>query len=195
MFRNKSDRHMFVSILEDSKQKYGFDLYGYCLLDNDEFWIILNAKRRSISTIMQSISISYALYRDDTKNLFENRYHSDPLYTLEALDEEVSSLKSDIRYESCSYCFYDPKENIPLPFISDIDNDISIREKHSQILNESEFDKLMESLIQTIDIEDDNKESRNTLIKKIYAEYNVTQKQLANYFSLTSSSISKILKS
>ena len=37
LFRNKDDRKEFVSIVKRNKEKFGYDIYGYCLLDDDEF--------------------------------------------------------------------------------------------------------------------------------------------------------------
>ena len=192
LFRDKKDRKEFVSIMKSSKAMYGFDIYAYCLLDEDEFWLILNAKNRSIASIMQSITISYALYRRDAEHLFSNRYNSKPIYNIEELDDEIEMLKSDSRYQSCSYCFYNPTKNIPLPFISLLDEPIEIAQKHQKRLSDDAFVKVVSQSLKTKDVE--KVSDRNLFIKEIYANYNVTQRQLADYFELSISAISKILR-
>ena len=192
LFRDKEDRKEFVSIMKSSKAMYGFDIYAYCLLDEDEFWLILNAKNRSIASIMQSITISYALYRSDVDQLFSNRYNSKPIYNIEELNHEIEMLKSDSRYQSCSYCFYNPTKNIPLPFISLLDEPIEIAQKHQKRLSDDAFVKVVSQSLKTKDVE--KVSDRNLFIKEIYANYNVTQRQLADYFELSISAISKILR-
>ena len=192
LFRDKEDRKEFVSIMKSSKAMYGFDIYAYCLLDEDEFWLILNAKNRSIASIMQSITISYALYRSDVDQLFSNRYNSKPIYNIEELDDEIEMLKSDSRYQSCSYCFYNPTKNIPLPFISLLDEPIEIEQKHQKRLSDDAFVKVVKKSLKTQNVE--TVSDRNLFIKEIYANYNVTQRQLADYFELSISAISKILR-
>ena len=183
IFRDKKDREAFVEILEKSKDKFDFDIYGYCLLDANEFWIILNAKNRSISTIMQSISISYARYRNDVKNLFTRRYKSDPLYSVEAIEKELNELKSDERYKKCSYCFYNPVLNQPYSFISKITPDVKMNRGRLNPLSMDEFEKVVNQYEGT----------RNDIIREVYANYNVTQKQLGDYFEINKSTVSKIL--
>ena len=192
LFRDKNDRQEFVSILKSTKEVYGLDIYAYCLLDDDEFWVILNAKHRSIASIMQSITIKYALYRNDVEKLFSNRYHSKPLYSIEDLEEEISNLKSDPRYAGCSYCFYSPLDETPFPFISLLDEPIQIHQKHLTRLSDEAFIEIVKEKVTDSSIE--SVSTRNEIIQDIYANYNVTQKQLADYFELSNSAISKILR-
>lgn len=192
LFRDKEDRQTFVDILKESKEMYGFELFAYCLLDEDEFWLIINAKNRSIASIMQSITISYALYRSDVENLFSNRYSSKPIFDEASLKKEIDILKSDRRYDSCHYCFYHPLDNIPLPFISLVEKGVKINLSHPKRLDDEACIKLIEKKTKEKPIE--SIEQRNEFIRYMIANYNITQRQLATYFDLSSSSISKILR-
>src|SRR5690554_4372168 len=196
IFRDKSDRSVFVDILESSKDKFGFDLYGYCLLDDDSFWLIINTKSRSIASIMQSISISYALYRDDVKQLFKRRYKSEPIYDIDALNETMEILMSDSRYETCVYCFYDPIQNTPYPFITDVSDDLKIEQKYPKKTDMDTLSQYIESHVQevygSLDILSDLN-IRNDVIKHVYAYLNVTQTQISKYFEISNSLVSKIL--
>lgn len=192
LFRDKEDRQQFVNILQSAKEVYGLDIYAYCLLDANEFWLIINAKHRNISAIMQSITIQYALYRDDVEKLFSTRYHSIPIHSVERLEQEVVELKSDSRYANCAYCFYSPIDMMPYPFISELDDKIEIQTKHLGKLSDYDFVRVVDK--EVIKIEKENVQERNQLIQQIYANHNVTQKQIADYFDISSSAVSKILK-
>lgn len=190
LFRNKDDRKEFVSIVKRNKEKFDYDIYGYCLLDDDEFWLILNTKGRSISSIMKGITISYALYRDDIPNLFTERYKSEPIYSVQRLEAVLNELKSDKRYESCHYCFYHPTLNRPLSFISNVHKNVEIKQVHPTNLTDAEAKELLDQFVGELNL---NLEERNKMIRSIYSKYNVTQKQLGDYFNLSNSTISKIL--
>jgi REP element-mobilizing transposase RayT len=184
IFRNKNDREMFVDILKDTKEKYDFDIYGYCLLDDNAFWLVINSKQRNISAIMQSITISYARYRDDEKGLFIRRYKSEPLYSVKDVELTMEHLKRDVRYKDCPYCFYNPILNQPWPFIAKVDSNIEFLDGNRRGLSYRELEAIIL-----------NREgNRNDIIRFVYQNYNVTQKQLADFYGLTKSSISKILK-
>ncbi len=187
IFRDKKDREEFVSILKATKDILGYDLYAYCLLDDNEFWLILNAKNQNIAKIMQSITIRYALYRKDVENLFASRYKSEPITSIDNLEKEVTRLKSDKRYETCAYCFYHPLEDKPFEFISLLDEPIQINLEHQKRLDDQKVEQILKKKAWK------NVSERNDLIRYAYANYNVSQRQLADYFDLSNSSISKIL--
>lgn len=193
IFRNREDRDAFVAILEKAKLKFGFDIYAYCLLDCDRFWIIMDAKKRNIASIMQSICISYSLYRNHEDNLFKARYFSKPLYDKEGLQEEIESLKSDKRYRNCAYCFYHSLKQEPLPFISVVNEKIVVESQHAQGLEDEEVKYLIDSMLKTSSFDSKDLSQRNAVIKILYAQHNLTQKQLAQYFGLSVSSVSKII--
>ena len=190
IFRNQKDREMFVEIIQKAKVKFGFDLYGYCLLDNNAFWLIIDVKKRSLATIMQSICISYALYREDETKLFKNRYLSKPLYDFSELEDELQNLQSDRRYKQNSFCYFDPKTNQPHAFIAMFNPHMSVEKIHATHFdNDGAYQKIQK----LSDSNFDSIEQRNNKIKELYANYNFTQKQLADYFKLSVSSVSKIL--
>ena len=190
LFQDKQDKLVVRDILEKSKHKYGFDIYAFCLLDDDAFWIILDAKKRSISRIMQSICISYSLYKEEDHQLFHTRYQSKPLYSSQQLKNELDSLKEDKRYEMGSYCYINPMTLKPFEFVSDVKDSIEVQTSFAKRLSDQQaldvFEKYGANLVVEL-------EERNELIRKLYAKYNVSQKQLANYFGVSSSMISKIV--
>ena len=71
------------------------------------------------------------MYRDDVKQLFKRRYKSDPIYDIDSLNDTMETLMSGPCYEACGYCFYDPTQNTPYPFITDVSEHLKI-EKNTQ---------------------------------------------------------------
>lgn len=79
IFFDEYDKHKFMSILKETKEKYNNEIYAYCLMDNHVHLVIYD-KEQKISKIMQSIEISYAFYfnmkYERTGHLFQNRFFS-----------------------------------------------------------------------------------------------------------------------
>ena len=50
-----------IEIIKDTKEKYNYELYAYCLMDNHVHLVIYD-KNEEISKMMQSIEISYVRY-------------------------------------------------------------------------------------------------------------------------------------
>ena len=79
IFLDEYDKHKFMSIIKETKEKYNYEIYSYCLMDNHVHLVIYD-KEQKISKIMQSIEISYAFYfnmkYDRTGHLFQNRFFS-----------------------------------------------------------------------------------------------------------------------
>lgn len=79
IFFDEHDRQKFMDIIKETKEKYNYEIYSYCLMDNHVHLIIYDKEQR-LSKIMQSIEISYAFYfnmkYDRTGHLFQNRFFS-----------------------------------------------------------------------------------------------------------------------
>ncbi len=77
IFFDDSDRNKFIKSLKDSKEKYHYKLYAYCLMKNHIHLLIFD-EWCCLSSIIQSIAIKYALYFNKKYNrcghLFQNRY-------------------------------------------------------------------------------------------------------------------------
>lgn len=61
LFRNAEDKMKYLRLIRKYKQKYGFDVYAYCLMDNHSHMII-DCLGADISKIMQVINFCYAQY-------------------------------------------------------------------------------------------------------------------------------------
>lgn len=79
IFYSEKDRIKFIEIIKDTKEKYNYELYAYCLMDNHVHLVIYD-KNEEISKMMQSIEISYVRYFNQkyerTGHLFQNRFFS-----------------------------------------------------------------------------------------------------------------------
>ncbi len=61
IFQNDSDKQFFIAELANSKKMYGFELYGYVLLDN-HYHLLLEAGEVPLSKIMQRLNSLYSRY-------------------------------------------------------------------------------------------------------------------------------------
>ncbi len=79
IFLDDKDKTKFLKILIETKEKYEYEIYAYCLMSN-HIHIVIYDKKNKLSTIMQSIEISYSLYFNKKYNrighLFQNRFLS-----------------------------------------------------------------------------------------------------------------------
>ena len=92
IFLDAYDNMKFLEIIKLTKEKYKFELYGYCLMKN-HIHLIINHKEFSL--IMQSIAIRYATYfnkkYERVGHLFQNRFKSKAI-------ENKAYLKNVLRY-------------------------------------------------------------------------------------------------
>lgn len=79
IFLGNNDYQKFLEIIKETKEKYEFDIYAYCLMTN-HVHIIIYDKEEKISKIMQSIEIKYSMYfnkkYDRVGHLFQDRFLS-----------------------------------------------------------------------------------------------------------------------
>lgn len=80
IFLDKADKYIYRDILSKKKEKFGFEIYGYCLMDN-HIHLVINEDNSLISDIMKSINISYVGYfnkkYDRVGHLFQGRFKSE----------------------------------------------------------------------------------------------------------------------
>jgi putative transposase len=61
IFYDVSDRERFLGILSRTKERYGFLLHAYALMDN-HYHLLMETPRANLSQIMQNINTSYTVY-------------------------------------------------------------------------------------------------------------------------------------
>ena len=79
IFFDEQDYKKFIKEIIRTKEKYKFDLYAYCLMNNHVHLLIYD-KNDSLSKCMQSLEVSYSKYfcqkYEKTGHLFQNRFSS-----------------------------------------------------------------------------------------------------------------------
>ena len=79
IFFDDFDKKKFLKILKDTKEKYSYEIYAYCLMDNHVHIVIFD-QLSLLSKIIQSITVSYSSYintkYDRVGHLFQNRFLS-----------------------------------------------------------------------------------------------------------------------
>jgi len=61
IFYNAADRERFLEILSRTKERYGYLLHAYALMDN-HYHLLMETPRANLSQIMQNINTSYTVY-------------------------------------------------------------------------------------------------------------------------------------
>ena len=84
LFLDKKDYEKFLKEIRDAKEKYGYELYAYCLMKNHVHLVIYD-KEEKLSKIMQSLEVTYSSYfskkYEKVGHLFQNRFLSKPVET------------------------------------------------------------------------------------------------------------------
>ena len=94
IFEDDEDRVKFIDILKHYKQKCGFNIFAYCLMDN-HVHLIIKVNNDSLKSIMKRIGVSYVYWYNwkykRSGHLFQDRYKSEVI-------EDDSYLLSLVRY-------------------------------------------------------------------------------------------------
>ena len=80
IFRNDEDKFKFLEIVSKAREKHGFLVHAYCLMDNHVHLLIAD-NGNDISKIMKSINVSYVSYfnriHQRCGHLFQDRFRSE----------------------------------------------------------------------------------------------------------------------
>ena len=156
IFYDNQDKNKFLKILKETKERYKYEIYAYCLMNNHVHLLIFDLKN-NISNCLKSLEITYALYFNKKYNrvghLFQNRYKSKAVENERYLLKLVQYIhknpeKAEIcltgEYEWSSFNEYLYKSKIvDCNFILTVfDNDISKFKRFHLIDTESYADEL-----------------------------------------------------
>ena len=79
IFFDNQDYIKFIKEIVNTKEKYNYDLYAYCLMTNHVHMVIYD-KESVLSKIMQSLEVAYSSYfskkYEKVGHLFQNRFLS-----------------------------------------------------------------------------------------------------------------------
>ncbi len=88
IFYDEQDRKKFIQELIKTKEKYKYDIYAYCLMNN-HIHLLVNDYENNLCKIMQKIALSYSIYfnkkYERIGHLFQNRYISKPVENIRYL--------------------------------------------------------------------------------------------------------------
>lgn len=189
LFVTDMDRTKFLELIKESKRKYGFKLYAYCLEDANVYHLVIHANGSDLSKIMKSLNIAYAMYIKSDKPLFKDRYKSELILSKCDFDRICSDVICNKVTGSCfnsesEICDHDD------PFKTECKTCIKSSEEAMIKLKEiAEIDQMsLENLLK-------DKERRNELIVLFRKTSLLSLKDLGELFGgLSESSVCKILK-
>ena len=97
IFYDNQDRYVFLNILKETKERFKFEIYSYCLMNN-HIHIVFRIKDEFLSKSMQSLEIRYSAYFNKKINrnghLFQNRFLSKKIENLKDIIDEILSEKN-----------------------------------------------------------------------------------------------------
>lgn len=84
IFEDDMDRHMLLSLIKKYRRICGFNLYGYCFMNN-HIHLLFQEKEETVSKVIQRISVSYVQWYnkkyDRCGHLFQDRFRSEVVET------------------------------------------------------------------------------------------------------------------
>ncbi len=88
IFYDEQDYKKFIKEIQETKEKYQYKLYAYCLMSNHTHLVIYD-KEEQVSKAIQSLAIAYSSYfakkYEKVGHLFQNRFLSKNVETREYL--------------------------------------------------------------------------------------------------------------
>ena len=177
IFYDNQDRYVFLNILKETKERFKFEIYSYCLMNN-HIHIVFRIKDEFLSKSMQSLEIRYSAYFNKKINrnghLFQNRFFSKKIENLSYFltvckyvhrNPEKAKIDNTENYKWSSFREYIGKEKIinKAVLLHYYENDIEMLKKYTlnnddkeQLYNLAEFEikrKLTEEEVAKIIIE------------------------------------------
>lgn len=214
IFIDDEDRGIFLYYLSKAKQKSGFGIYGYCLMNN-HVHILIKQGNEEIGTSIKRITVGYVQFHNDkylrTGHLFQNRYKSekveDDQYLLTVLryihqNPLKAGIVQDIScYKWSSYKCYIQDESEKIVDVDIIKKYFKDLNGFIEFMNMSNTDECLEYKVKTkytdeqlreeiskkykIElIEKMQKEERDNVIRKIKRSTGVSNRQLSKVLNI-----------
>ena len=124
IFYEDQDRYVFLDRVEETKKKFNYEIYTYCLMDN-HVHMVIRVKDNFLSKSMQSLEVRYSSYFNKkfnrTGHLFQNRFFSKKVENLNYFltvckyihrNPEKANMEKTENYKWSSYQEYVGKEKI-----------------------------------------------------------------------------------
>lgn len=207
LFAGADDRESFLDIIKKVRDKNNFKLLAYCITEEDEYHLILDANGCDISKLMKEINIKYSLYKDCAGCLFKDRFRSELLNSSFKLNEvEAFTASNDKNNNLFSACgdflkkleemsildqtqFRSDPAKVQAVFQRGCVERVNTMEEATAHLNE-----LAHRIGKSLDDVLKDKPLRNELILKMKSCSTLSMKQIGTLFGgLSESSVSKLL--
>ena len=178
IFYEDQDRYVFLERVEETKKKFNYEIFSYCLMNN-HIHMIIRVKNNFLSKAIQSLAVRYSAYFNKkfnrTGHLFQNRFFSKKVENLNYFltvckyihrNPEKANIAKTENYKWSSYKEYVGKEkiinkNVLMHYFGDsieeFKNYTLINDDKEQLYNFAEFE-----LIKKLSEED----VRNLIIQK-----------------------------
>ena len=197
LFLNTEDRIRFLTILKQTKMRFKFKLYAFCIKASNHYDLIIDANGSDLSKVMKSINIAYAIYANAEGKLFKDRYKSETLalpqdvvYKIEGYKKEQETCVDLKAFES-ERDVLDPYDVSPYQH-GEIVCDECLRDVKSALLKLESIANVKNLPVQQL-IKD--KETRDQLILDFRRSSTLSLKELGEIFGgLSESTVCKILK-
>jgi len=212
IFLCHDDYIKFLEIIDDASRIYNFQIFSYCLMKN-HYHLLLKTNDENLSLIMRQINSRYSIYFNKRYKrvgpLWQGRFKSwyvwDEVY-LQVLVRyiEYNPVKANITKKIGKHPYAMSSNNVEFLVLNfELLNQIDLDKK----FDEKEQEKLDKFCSQKLDIKDDAVHvKKRRLLSEYFEKYKrdeaifeavkdgYAQSEIAKYLTLSSVSISKILK-
>ena len=205
IFRSDDDRQVMLDILRRAEMQYNFELIAYCLIDADEYHLVLKLEGCDIRQLMKSVNIGYTKKLDLPAGLFRDRYES----TLLTSPREGQALMRELQERSeghlrwNSFCTLDRgmqklgSRNVKLESQITPESLTQGSRWPECLKNVDQVRQHLKRLAATHRVTLDElmarPQERNILIRETRRHSTLSQTEIGAVFNLSPSSISKIL--
>lgn len=162
LFEDDEDKEKFIDILKQYKQKSGYKVLGYCLMDNHVHLLIQEGKE-ALNNSMKRIGVSYVYWYNwkykRTGHLFQDRYKSEPVeddgYLLTVLWYILQNpKKAELVRDIAAYKWSSYYEYIGQPTITDTDLVLGLFSEDKKMVKEYLSENLTVSESKVLEIDE-----------------------------------------
>ena len=190
LYRDDQDREFFLALLKKVQMNFNCHILAFCCNESDRFQIIIDTQGANISKIIQSLTISYSIYRKSDIKLFTQRFKTKAIFSESQLKEVIQEIQKDRKdYAAC--CMMS-ETMAKYEWMKPYNQKLFIQiEQNKQTLNKEELNIILNKTLEDNGLELIEFNRNKTLRQK----YDCNLKCLAEVLKLTESSISKIINS
>ena len=196
IFLESADFETFLSILDEAKGTYGFNLYAYCLMNN-HYHLLIETTSTNLSVIMKQINAKYSIYFNKKYHrigpLWQGRFkswyvHDDHYLELLVRYIENNPIKAQMVTQVGEY----PWSSRLSQETTISSNDLDKLAQFQKIKIEADNHNIISAVKMPIEDYFQNSPRDDAIIQAVQDGYQ--QKEIASYLKLSSAALSKIIK-